>query len=134
MPLIEWSSALSIGVTLIDEEHQKLIGYLNRLSDAMAEGQEKKIMTETVADLMAYTNYHFNHEEDLFSSTAYPSIDRHKAEHSRLLKRLFDIQGKLRLGQAEDVSLELLIFLKEWLLQHIQETDLGYVPYLKNHK
>jgi len=129
---IEWHPSLSVGVDAIDEEHRKLVDFLNTLHESIEKGSSLEVLTRTINSVMAYTVYHFNHEEALFLATDYPEKAEHIAEHKHISGKLMDIQSKLRLGQTEQLSLELLLILKEWLITHIQQTDMEYVKYLKN--
>lgn len=130
MPLIEWDDAMSVGIGSINEEHKKLIDFINRLDEAMKNGSSKAILGEVLSDLMAHASYHFSHEEELFMKTSYPDKDRHREIHSRLLLGLLDIQSKYRLGMLDQLPVELMVFLKEWLVDHIQGVDMKYIPYL----
>lgn len=128
---IEWHPSMAVGVEAIDEEHKKLVEFLNMLHESIEKGSSLEVLTKTINSVMAYTVYHFNHEEALFLATEYPEKAEHIAEHKQISQKLMDIQSKLRLGQTEQLSLELLLILKEWLISHIQQTDMQYVKYLK---
>jgi hemerythrin len=42
MALIQWNDGLSVNVVEIDRQHQKLIGMINDLNDAMRQGKGLK--------------------------------------------------------------------------------------------
>lgn len=134
MPLIEWDEGMCLGVPEIDEEHKKLVELLNKLVDVNAAGERPDVLGRIVDQLVAYTAYHFLHEEKLFLGTDYPDADFHVAEHRALTVRVLDIQRKIRLGGVDGLSEELLVFLKEWLIHHTQGVDRGYVPYISKEK
>jgi methyl-accepting chemotaxis protein len=48
----------------------------------------------------------------------------------KFVARLDDFERQIKDGTAT-VSMELLTFLKDWLIKHIAGTDPGYVPYLQ---
>lgn len=128
---IEWHPSMSVGVDLIDEEHKKLVDYLNTLHESIEKGSDIDVLTKTIHSVMAYTVYHFNHEESMFVASDYPDKAEHIQEHRKIAEKLMEIQSKLRLGHTEQLSLELLLVLKEWLISHIQQADMKYVRYLK---
>jgi hemerythrin-like metal-binding protein len=128
---IEWHPSMSVGIDLIDEEHKKLVDYLNTLHESIEKGSNVEVLTKTIHSVMAYTVFHFNHEESMFLASDYPEKAEHVSEHKKIAEKLMEIQSRLRLGHTEQLSLELLLILKEWLVSHIQQTDMRYVKYLR---
>jgi len=125
MPIMEWTTDLSVSVSEIDEQHKKLIALINKLHDAMRAGQGKQALEGTLQELAAYTVYHFQTEEKYMEQFKYPRLPSHKAEHAAFVKKVTDFQKEFaenRLG----LSLELMNFLKDWVNNHIKETDKQY--------
>ena len=56
----------------------------------------------------------------------YPALAEHAALHARLRHRTADFQAHANLVTSRD----LLRFVKEWWLEHIQGEDKKYAPYL----
>lgn len=131
MALIKWHEGMNVGVPLLDEEHRRIINALNLLYDAIEQSKGITLLSQTLMDLISYTSYHFRHEENLFSHTDYPDKMEHIAKHENMTTNLNEIYRKATLGQTEEISIELMVFLKEWLIDHIQGTDMQYIPYLK---
>jgi hemerythrin len=130
MPLMEWTGELGVNVKEIDEQHKKLIGLINKLHDAMLAGQGKQALEGTLQELAAYTVYHFGVEEKYMQQFKYPGYLRHKAAHTAFVKKVTDFQDDFshnRLG----VTLELMNFLKDWVNNHIRETDKQYSALFK---
>jgi hemerythrin len=82
--------------------------------------------------LIDYTKVHFAHEEKLMAEHGYPDSPGHKAEHVALAKQVLDVQAKFKSGASAVLSMDVLNFLKEWLLKHIQGTDKKYVAHFKS--
>jgi hemerythrin len=40
MPLINWTDKLSVGVKDIDNQHKKLVGFINLLNDGIRTGKQ----------------------------------------------------------------------------------------------
>jgi len=55
MALMQWNDSLSVNVGMIDKQHQKLVGMINELNDAMRQGKGKDILGKTLNELVAYT-------------------------------------------------------------------------------
>ncbi len=128
--LIQWTDKMNLGIELIDSQHQMLVNYINALYRGMQEHKADSVMQELLNDLMNYTDTHFTTEEQYFCHSDYPDVEKHKEIHRKFVAKIKDYSDKLRRGEAM-VSIDLLEFLKDWLLGHIQGTDRQYVPYVK---
>ncbi|MDR2574804.1 MAG: bacteriohemerythrin [Desulfovibrio sp.] len=128
---VQWTVKLDLGVPLIDSQHKQLCGYINDLYAAMKANQTRGELRNVVKKLRDYTASHFSDEEKLYSASQYPGTKEHKAIHKKFVAQLDDFEKQLKDGTAT-VSMELLTFLKDWLINHIAGTDPGYVPYLQS--
>ncbi len=129
MPLIQWNKQLSVGIASIDEQHKKLINMINALNDALAEGQADDILVKIFDALAVYTVKHFGYEEALFSQYGYEETQAHKNEHEALINQIVNLQQKMNDGDFI-IGIEVMVFLKEWLLNHILKTDMAYTQFL----
>ena len=129
MPLIQWSDRLSIGIDSVDKQHKVLINLLNKLNDAITEGNADLILAEIFDGLSAYTVKHFAYEEGLFKMYGYNGTVAHKHEHAALIKQIKNLRQKMDEGDLE-VNVEVLDFLKEWLTYHILVSDKDFAPFL----
>ena len=129
MPLIQWSDQLSIGIDSVDKQHKVLINLLNKLNDAIAEGNADLILTEIFDGLSAYTVKHFAYEEELFKKYGYSGAEAHKHEHAELIKKVKNLRQKMDEGDSM-VNVEVLDFLKEWLTYHILISDKAFASFL----
>ncbi len=134
MPFIEWDDSMCLGVAELDDEHRRLVDILNELHAFLKTSPSHEKITRIIDQLVAYTAYHFMHEEKLFLGADYPGADFHIAEHRALTERVLDIQRNIRFGIQKGVPEELTRFLKEWLVHHTQGVDRGYVPYISKEK
>jgi hemerythrin-like metal-binding protein len=127
---VTWSAQYSVGIASIDSEHQKLIGMLNDLHAAMTQGQGRAVMGKVLDGLSAYTVSHFANEENLMRLHSYSEYSVHRAEHDKLTKQVRNLQEDFRAGNAT-ISLDVLAFLKNWLINHIVGVDKKYSALLK---
>lgn len=130
MPLMTWNDKLSVGVNVIDDDHKKLVGMVNELYDGISAGHGKEAVGKVLDKLVDYTKFHFAREEQYFAKTAYPAAAAHKKEHDDLTKQVLDVQAKYKSGSVATLSLEVMNFLKNWLINHIQGSDKKYGPHL----
>jgi hemerythrin len=130
MPLMEWTDKLSVGVRVLDDDHRQLVGMLNELFDGMKSGRGREALGPILDRLIQYTRMHFAREERLFTQTAYPAAAAHKGEHEDLTRQVLEVQSKYAKGSNAVLSLDVLEFLKSWLIRHIQGTDHHYRAHL----
>jgi hemerythrin-like metal-binding protein len=125
MAFMDWQAAYSVGVLSIDEQHRGLLDIINRLHGVMKRGGAVVELQGVLGELVAYTRYHFSHEEQMMERCGYPELAEHKSKHSALVGQVEAFQRELVGGRAT-VSLQLMTFLKDWLSKHILETDMRY--------
>ena len=130
-PLIRWSETLSVGIASIDEQHKILVGLINDLYKEMRSGSGKEAVGGTLERLVAYTADHFKYEEKLFREHNYAEQKGHQDLHNKLVGQVVQFQQEFINGE-KDVSLELMEFLKEWLLTHIKKSDMAYSSFLQS--
>lgn len=122
MAYFAWSDDLQVGNSFIDNDHQKLIALVNRLHDAMAQGQGKDILGKILDELIRYTREHFKREEDHMQKIRYADFAAHKQEHDKLIKEVVDLQSKFSAGNGM-LTVQVSGFLRNWLVNHIMKTD-----------
>jgi hemerythrin-like metal-binding protein len=122
MEYFEWNDSLSVHDSMIDEDHKTLIGMVNELHDAADLGQDYITLSNILQRLATYTQEHFQREEDLMKSIAYPRFKVHKEQHRKLLERVTDLQKELDRAR-ELVAIETAELLRFWLTSHILLSD-----------
>jgi len=131
MALITWNDSYSVKVKQMDEQHRKLVEMINQLHDAMKVGQGKQVVGDVLNALVSYTKTHFASEESLMKTYGYPGYEDQKKAHDNLVGQVGDIQKKFQDGNAP-LSQDVMTFLKEWLVKHIQGADQKYGLYLNS--
>jgi len=130
MPLLSWNDNLSVGVATIDADHKKLVSIINELFDAMRAGRGQDALGKILDSLVSYTKTHFAREENFFAQTGYPDSTAHKKLHDDLTRQVLEVQRKYKQGETGILSVEVMNFLKDWLLTHIKGEDKKYGPHL----
>ncbi len=131
--LFKWDDSFSVGVPEMDEQHKKLFRMVNDLYKAMKEKRAKEAMNGIVDELISYTAKHFKEEEQVMKKAGYRDLAQHQEIHKALVGKVLDVQKKLKSGQST-VGIDLLNFLKDWLVNHIKGTDKKYGAHITGKK
>ena len=129
-PFAVWTEELSVGVTALDNDHKKMIAILNELHDGIMAGHKREILTSVFDHLLDYSKFHFANEEELFAKINYPFAPAHKREHLSFVTRIENLNARSKKAPAALIDLELMSFLRNWLVTHIQGSDRQYGPHL----
>lgn len=131
MALFVWENRFKTNISIIDEQHQRLVALLNDLHETMRQKQDIALIGRTINELVLYTIYHFQTEEELLAQYEYPYLNAHKAEHANLTKEVYDLQNRFNKGNLI-LTAELLGFLKDWVNDHILGMDKNYCAFLQS--
>jgi hemerythrin len=132
VPYIEWDNSLSVGVEVIDEQHMRIVDYINEIHDTLhapmtVSDREERVM-QVVNSAIDYTESHFDFEEDMLEKVNYPYLKAHTRVHQLFVRRIHDY--KTRLENGEDIARELMDTLMHWLLNHIRSEDKNYAKWM----
>ncbi|MDY0108243.1 MAG: bacteriohemerythrin [Giesbergeria sp.] len=131
-PLVTWQNGYALGLVEIDEQHKMLFDIMNRIWESIVRNDDATAIGSTLEDLERYTILHFTEEETFMRSIRYPNFDAHVALHRHFVQRIADEKAKAQRG--ERISLELLHFLRDWLVNHILVEDKRYVTQFHTEK
>ncbi len=134
MALMEWNDKLSVGVDMIDGDHKRLVAMVNELHDAVLQARGKEVLGKVLDGLISYTKTHFGREEVEMAKFKYPKAPDHLREHAALAKQVLDVQAKYKAGNTAVLSMEVMAFLRDWLLKHIQHSDKALGAFLIDQK
>ncbi len=121
---IRWTSDLATGIRTIDLQHEELIGILNELDTAHANGSELHVLEDVLQRLKAYTVFHFGTEEALMGNL--PNGGAHSAEHCQQHRDFIEEISRMRIQSLENPTgtmKSLLDYLNNWLYAHILKSD-----------
>lgn len=130
--LIEWGPKYYIGLKEIDDQHKVLVEIINKLYTAFGSNKNKKEIKKNLKELIDYTVYHFGNEEEYFKKFGYKDTPRHIEQHHKFVDKVKSFANEFEKGDAT-VSLDIINFLKDWLINHILKIDVKYVSFLKDH-
>ena len=128
MEIIQWSPTLETGIDVIDQQHKRIVDYINALRIAQVKG-DRGAVAKTIDDVIDYTQSHFGFEEALMEDAGYPLLNAHKRVHELFIRRVAVLHQRFKSG--EDIAQELHNVLARWLITHIQTEDRHYVGAVK---
>ena len=132
MALVTWDASYSVNVKSCDADHRKLFYLLNVLHEAIKSGQGRTLIAGIVHELEKYTQTHFLAEEALLQRAQYPKLNDHRLQHQIFVAQVKQFSDNL---ETDGISnpIAVLMFLKDWLTEHIKQTDKMYSEQLNSH-
>jgi hemerythrin len=122
-----WKDCYSVCDRLLDAQHREIIEVIDRLYLPM-QGIMPGLAAERILDrLIRLTQAHFDHEEARQKETAFVHAEAHQALHHAMLDRMLDLRARFTSLPSGDI----LEFLRDWWLSHIQKEDQKYVIYVQ---
>jgi len=134
MSFIRWDDRYLTHISKFDEQHQHLFKLINELHNGVLAcstlEEEKEITKRTLAELVTYAQEHFGAEEDLMQTYSYPQFGEHQNEHEQFCLRVSELVHDYITNPA-GLSLDVFLFLRDWITKHVTETDIHYVSFFK---
>ena len=130
MAVVTWSDDYSVDIQEIDEQHKSLFNAINELDAALSAKEDEAVIAQVLEDLVTYTMTHFAVEECLMRIFGYENYDEHKSIHDDIRIKVRGYHIRFKNGDKR-MGMELLMFLKDWIGQHIKEEDTKYAPLLQ---
>ncbi len=124
--MIKWDNKYSVNVSMIDEEHKKLIDIINKATYVKKYVDSPRAISEMLVEITADELEHFKTEETYMKNYKYYDYKSHKDEHNNFFNITSKYIKKLMGGEIKSMD-EILEDLMQWLFNHIQVTDKKYV-------
>lgn len=123
---IVWDEKYSVKVSIIDEQHKQFVLMMDKLAKAIGEMEPKDVLKHIFVELDQYVVYHFNTEEKYFKEFNYSGAEEHIKAHAEFTGRLNEVKEKYGRNELR-LSLELISFMSDWLVNHINDMDRKYI-------
>lgn len=125
----KWTPIYSVNVKELDAQHQKIFALINDLSE-LRNGDVNKKLDEIIKGLDEYAIYHFGTEESYFKKFAYPGAGEHIGAHEKYVEKIDELKNE---KDQSKLTLNLLKFLSDWWVNHIQTVDQKYSDFFNEH-
>ena len=130
MSFFQWKDSMSVGIDEIDKQHMQLVSLIDDLYNAMAQGKGQEELNNIFGELFDYAKNHFFTEEKYMFVHQYQGYEAHKKEHEKFIEEVKSYKKAFDEGDNK-TSIKVANFLKDWLTNHIMNTDQQYGPYLR---
>ncbi|MBF0291758.1 MAG: bacteriohemerythrin [Nitrospinae bacterium] len=125
----EWDPAtLSVGVREMDNQHKRLVDIINKLYAEIHSGKSRQAASRALEALIDYAQTHLADEEAFQQRGGYPDYLAHKKLHDALRSKIAGLHQRYQQGD-DGVLLDIVMFAKDWLFNHIQRVDKKYGDY-----
>lgn len=122
MPFMRCDEVFDLGIKEFDEHHKHFVALLDMTNDVLAQGVTHDGIAKVLDELVGYTKYHFSADESWMEENKYPFLSQHRNEHELFCQRVNAFQRDF-LKQKTNLSIEVLLFLNNWLTTHILKSD-----------
>ncbi len=131
---IPWKEEYDLGIKIIDEQHKGFVDILNSLYDLTEENKKEGVnVSDIFKNIYKYTNEHFGTEEAFFDEFDYEETVKHKLAHSDFIDKIKELEKKLIKNHNTEIFFEIMDFLENWLIEHLNDFDKKYVKCFKEH-
>ncbi len=128
--LITWDNSFILGIDTIDQQHRGLVDLVNTLHNAMRNRAGKQVLDRIFSELTEYTVNHFSVEESMMRESGHQQYEMHKKVHEEWTRRVEEYKQQFEIGSAT-VTMDLMTFLGDWLVDHVKGIDRNIVDSIK---
>lgn len=136
---LKWQDDFSVEVQEIDDQHKKIIGFINSIDDNLGRAGIAQILKNILREMTDYAQDHFGTEEKYFDLFGYEDSVEHKKGHDTYENKVGEFEKQLAMldsGNDNDCAsftLDLMGFLEDWWVGHILHSDKQYMSCFKEH-
>jgi hemerythrin len=128
-----WNDNLSVGISLIDEQHKMLLKHLAEFSEAVESHHGPSEIAGTLDFLVGYMDFHFKTEEKHMGANDYPAVEPHLKEHGKFTRTLAGLAEDFKEEGATPSLAEAINTLPiNLFLKHIEIFDLAFGTFLRD--
>ena len=122
--ILQWNDTMTTGVKEFDDDHKKMIFWVNELIEAISTGKEKREIVDILADLGTLALIHFSGEERCMHKVKCPTAAANKKAHTEFLQYFTKLNNDVRKYGSSAVTVpDLQNSLSTWLENHIITVD-----------
>lgn len=123
-PAFAWNPSYSVHVRQCDEHHKYLFVLLQVLEGVVDKTESASTVKTVLDELYDYCDYHFKAEECLMQKAQYVELAAHRDAHGAFSARIAQFKQHQTISSQESAAI--VMFLKKWLVEHIQRMDQAY--------
>lgn len=122
--VFRWNANFDTGLSIIDEQHKRIIDLLNKLARTLIKGNDIEF-TDVFEQLTAYASLHFETEEAIWT-TCFGNDEwllSHQSSHASFLPAIVELKESHADKPLKEGLRQILKFLIRWLVYHIIDSD-----------
>ncbi|WP_022663685.1 bacteriohemerythrin [Desulfospira joergensenii] len=130
---MEWDPKYGVDIEEIDNHQKKMFELFNMLIDLKLEKGEAKAFAGLISDINDYGKLFFASEERILKKKGYPDYETHIKKHRKFIKNTINLRREI-VEDVDNLTMESILELRDWLVKHIEESDSKYTPFLRIHQ
>lgn len=130
--MFKWKENYSCNIEEIDKQHQRLLEIGSELSSLIRTKDVDNYdeIIQLLDELKKYTIYHFQTEEYLMEKHGFAGLAEHKMVHQNFIDKINEVASKDIDENQKGVTMEILVFIADWIENHILKVDHMYKDFL----
>jgi hemerythrin-like metal-binding protein/PAS domain S-box-containing protein len=123
--IFPWNNNFETGISIVDEQHKKLVQLLNELAAHVADRANPLELEEVFNRLAEYADYHFKTEENIWHEHFKGDIwlTEHEHTHHAFIEKVIALKSEEKNRPLDKIIQDILSFLSQWLAYHILDND-----------
>ena len=127
---VEWEPKYSVDIEEIDNHQKKMFEMFNQLIDMRNSKMGAKEIVNMISDINEYSKIFFTTEEQYLKRKGYPDFGDHFKSHRQFTKTSIGLRREISEG-IENLTDDVIRELRDWLIHHILNVDVLYIPFLR---
>jgi len=127
MMKLTWDEHFSVGIMMMDKQHQVIFDHMSDVSSALEEEAPHSRTALLLETFDIYCKMHFFEEERLMDEMQYPALAGHRRQHDLFVSNLEGFMAQKHQG------LEDFLAIRDWFLSHIIKEDIPYGAFRRDH-
>ncbi|MEN8346103.1 bacteriohemerythrin, partial [Acinetobacter baumannii] len=96
---MKWASEYNTGIDVIDEQHKRILDYINEIDD-VKDDEDRRRIKDVLDNIIDYTQSHFTFEESLQEEADYKYRVPHKRVHDLFIKKIELYRERFEMGHT----------------------------------
>ncbi len=101
---IKWNNKYCVGISIIDEQHKKLFGIINKTIDAKEHNDNEEELKDVLEEMTKYALEHFEIEEYFMKVCNFSRLEYHRSEHIYFTNITTDYKNRAVGGDCQITS------------------------------
>lgn len=131
---IQWDESLRLDVPTIDNQHEEIFEYFDKLTDALQNGDCRDEVTNLLGYLDSYTSVHFSNEECMMEYFKYSGLEEQRKQHVQFKKNINLLADLIsQNAPVRDIAIKTDAVLIRYFILHVNKLDKALADHMKSH-